>query len=58
MEAPASGAGSREHTRGLTREMPALVAVALFAAALNFHYGPRGFMPLDHSVVFDGGWRI
>ena len=38
--------------------MPALVAVALFAAALNFHYGPRGFMPLDHSVVFDGGWRI
>jgi hypothetical protein len=56
--APEFKAGSRESTRGLTREMPALVGVALFAAALNVHYGPRGFMPLDHSVVFDGGWRI
>ena len=26
--------------------------------AVNAYYGPRGFMPLDHSVVFDGGWRI
>jgi hypothetical protein len=31
--------------------------VGLFGAALNAYYGPRGFMPLDHSVVFDGGWR-
>jgi hypothetical protein len=32
-------------------------AIGLFAAALELHYGRRGFMPIDHSVVFDGGWR-
>ena len=36
----------------------ALVALGLFAAFLEFHYGRRGYMPLDQSVVvFDGGWR-
>ena len=31
-----------------------------FLAGLTFElvYGTRGFMPLDHSIVFDGGWRI
>jgi hypothetical protein len=28
------------------------------AAALAFHYGHIGFMPLDQSIVFDGGWRV
>jgi hypothetical protein len=37
----------------------ALTAV-LFAAgaALCLHYGRIGFMPLDQSIVFDGGWRL
>lgn len=30
----------------------------LFAVGVAWHFGRRGFMPLDHSVVFDGGWRI
>ena len=34
-----------------------MTVVGLFAGAVNAYYGPRGFMPLDHSVVFDGGWR-
>lgn len=29
-----------------------------FAVGSGLHYGRVGFMPLDHSVVFDGGWRI
>jgi hypothetical protein len=31
-----------------------------FLGGLTFElaYGTRGFMPLDHSIVFDGGWRI
>jgi hypothetical protein len=32
-------------------------AVALAGVALGLHYARMGFMPLDHSVVFDGGWR-
>ena len=51
----------RDHHRSRmhrsARDAVAVVAVATFAAAVNAHYGPRGFMPLDHSVVFDGGWR-
>lgn len=38
-------------------ELLAATAAVLFAVAINAYYGPRGFMPLDHSVVFDGGWR-
>ena len=32
----------------------------LFACglALALYYGRLGFMPLDQSIVFDGGWRI
>jgi len=32
--------------------------VAVFALWVAWHFGHIGFMPLDHSVVFDGGWRI
>ena len=41
----------------LVTETPALVALGLFAAAIELYYGRRGFMPIDQSVVFDGGWR-
>jgi hypothetical protein len=36
------------------------VPAALFAlgVALELRYGPRGLMPLDQSIVFDGGWRV
>ena len=32
----------------------------LFAlgVGVNLVFGRRGFMPLDHSIVFDGGWRL
>jgi hypothetical protein len=35
-------------------------ALLLFAFGLcvSLHYGRRGLMPLDHSIVFDGGWRV
>ena len=29
-----------------------------FGFALNFQVAGRGYMPLDASIVFDGGWRI
>jgi hypothetical protein len=37
-----------------------LIGVALFAwgAAIELHYGRCGFMPLDQSIIFDGGYRI
>ena len=36
------------------------IAIALFAlgVGVNLVFGRRGFMPLDHSIVFDGGWRL
>ena len=32
----------------------------LFAIGLgvNLTFGRRGFLPLDQSIVFDGGWRL
>jgi hypothetical protein len=35
-------------------------ACLLFAIGLasNLTFGRRGFLPLDQSIVFDGGWRI
>src|SRR5262245_32760875 len=35
-------------------------ACLLFAIglAVNLIFGRRGFLPLDQSIVFDGGWRI
>ena len=42
---------------GCAESAAALVALGLFAAAIELYYGRRGFMPIDQSVVFDGGWR-
>jgi len=36
----------------------ALLLLGLFGVAVSLHYGRRGYMPLDQSIVFDGGWRI
>ena len=37
-----------------------LILALLFAlgVAVNLHFGRRGFLPLDQSIVFDGGWRM
>ena len=37
-----------------------LILASLFAlgVAVNLHFGRRGFLPLDQSIVFDGGWRM
>lgn len=35
-----------------------LVACALLAYGLNAHVGRIGYMALDQSIVFDGGWRL
>ena len=34
------------------------LGVGLAGAGLALHYGRVGFMPLDQSIVFDGGWRV
>lgn len=39
-------------------EYAALPLLAGFGAALTLFYGRTGFMPLDHSIVFDGAWRL
>jgi hypothetical protein len=38
----------------------ALAAVGLFVwgVAVALHYGRMGYMPLDQSIVFDGGYRL
>lgn len=51
---PARGARGRAIRRDLP---PVLVALAL-ASWLGWHYSALGFMPLDQSICFDGGWRI
>lgn len=38
--------------------MGCMVALFAFGVALSLHHGRRGYMPLDQSIVFDGGWRI
>ncbi|MEX2660616.1 MAG: hypothetical protein WD227_01755, partial [Vicinamibacterales bacterium] len=35
-----------------------LVACALLAYGLNAYVGRIGYMALDQSIVFDGGWRL
>ena len=42
------------------RTLEAGFLALLFAgsAGLAYHYGHVGFMPLDQSIVFDGGWRV
>lgn len=34
------------------------LACGVVAYALSVHAGRIGFMPLDQSIVFDGGWRL
>jgi hypothetical protein len=34
------------------------LALFLFGLLVSLYYGRRGYMPLDQSIVFDGGWRI
>lgn len=36
----------------------ALIFLFFFGAGVNLFYGRLGYMPLDQSIVFDGGWRI
>jgi len=48
-EAPRSPAALRHAARA------ALFAIGV---ALSLAYGRRGYMPLDQSIVFDGGWRL
>ena len=35
-----------------------LAFVFVLGVAVNLHFGRRGFLPLDQSIVFDGGWRM
>ena len=35
-----------------------LFLLAVFASTLTLRTGQLGFMPLDQSIIFDGGWRI
>jgi hypothetical protein len=37
-----------------------VIVASLFAlgVAVDLHFGRRGFLPLDQSIVFDGGWRM
>lgn len=41
-----------------TFELARLVALFGLGLAVALHFGRRGFMPLDQSICFDGGWRI
>ncbi len=38
-------------------DLLACLSIAILGAALGLRYGRMGFMPLDHSPIFDGGWR-
>lgn len=36
----------------------ALAILIILAATLTIRTGRLGFMPLDQSIIFDGGWRV
>ena len=36
----------------------AMLVLVLFAASLTLWTGNLGYMPLDQSIIFDGGWRV
>ncbi|MCX5714231.1 MAG: hypothetical protein NT033_05380 [Candidatus Omnitrophica bacterium] len=48
---------SKDYLRSKT-EFSLLVIIFIFAVIICLYYGRRGFMPLDHSIIFDGAWRI
>src|SRR6185436_9354625 len=56
--APRSGMSTAFRTPTRTGEAVAALGVALAGVAVALHYGRIGFMPLDQSIVFDGGWRV
>lgn len=35
-----------------------MLALGALGALVSLFYGRLGFMPLDQSIVFDGGWRV
>ena len=39
-------------------ELASLGLLFAVSVLVSLHYGRRGYMPLDQSIVFDGGWRI
>lgn len=39
-------------------ELARVVLLFGFGLAVALYYGRRGFMPLDQSICFDGGWRV
>lgn len=45
-----------EFDRG--RKVFALVVLVILASSLTIRTGRLGFMPLDQSIIFDGGWRV
>ena len=40
------------------RHVFALAILVILAATLTMRTGRLGFMPLDQSIIFDGGWRV
>jgi len=45
-----------EFDRG--RKVFALLVLVILASTLTIRTGRLGFMPLDQSIIFDGGWRV
>ncbi len=45
-----------EFDRG--RKVFALLVLIILASTLTIRTGRLGFMPLDQSIIFDGGWRV
>jgi hypothetical protein len=45
-------------TRPRVLELARVAALFAIGLAIGLHYGRMGFMPLDQSICFDGGWRI
>jgi len=56
-----SSIGFRPDLRRLRQRVQHVVqvsAIAVVAAAFTFWTGSVGIMPLDQSIIFDGGWRV
>lgn len=50
-------ADERKHA-GRWHATLAVLAAALAGFGVGLHYARMGYMPLDQSIAFDGGWRI
>ena len=42
----------------MTIDLLLVSTLMIFGLSISLFYGRIAFMPLDHSLVFDGGWRI